>query len=62
MPLWGQQAHLAGNSDLEGLTVLEMFSQIHKNISLRYRGTKRYEYIEKEVHGLSRSILSNLRG
>ena len=32
------------------------------NISLRYRGTKRYEKIENEGHGLSRNIISNLRG
>ena len=34
----------------------------HEKISLRYRGTKIYEYIEKEGHGLSRNIISNLRG
>ena len=32
----------------------------YKKISLRYRVTKRYQYIEKEGHGFSREIISNL--
>ena len=36
--------------------------QGYKNISLRYRGTKIYEYIKKEGHGLSREIVSSLCG
>ena len=36
--------------------------QEYENISLRYKGTKRYEKIEKERHGISQNIISNLQG
>ena len=34
--------------------------QRYKNMSLSYIGIKRYKYIEKEGHGLSRNKISNL--
>ena len=36
--------------------------QGYEKLSLMCRGKKRYEYIEKEFHALSRNIISNLRG
>ena len=42
------------------MRILEV--QRYKIIFLRYRGMKRYKYIEKEGHMLSRKIVSTLLG